>query len=99
MKPNITPTFLWDEVNLRKVEAHDIDPEEVEEVFTDPDQDVRRTRTGEGQKSASLRRYQIIGRTDAGRLLKVPFEIIEGKVRPVTAYDAGKRDYQLYWKA
>jgi hypothetical protein len=44
------------------------------------------------------RKIEIIGHTESGRLLKVPFDVIGGRVRPVTGYDAGKRDYALYWR-
>ncbi|UCH24805.1 MAG: BrnT family toxin [Trueperaceae bacterium] len=86
--------FIWDEINLRKVERHRLTPEEIEEVFTDPTGDVRRTRKSVGGQV----RYQIIGRTESGRLLKVPFEISKRGIRPITAFDAGKRDYHLYWR-
>jgi len=29
------PDFIWDEVNLEKIALHDVEPYEVEEVFTD----------------------------------------------------------------
>ena len=89
------PRFVWDHINRRKVQAHQIEEDEVEEVFTDPDVDIRRTRKGEGR---GLKRYVATGRTESGRLLKVPFELVEGGVRPVTAYDAGARDYRLYYR-
>lgn len=88
------PFFIWDRVNRRKVEAHQVEPEEVEEVFEDPDRYIRRSHSG----ATDHKRYFILGRTYSGRLLKVPFEVLEDGVRPVTAFNAGKRDYALYWK-
>ena len=56
-----------------------------------------RARKGKTVASKDLKRYTIIGRAYSGRLLKVPFEVLAEGIRPVTAFDAGKRDYALYW--
>ena len=82
--------FDWDENNLRKIRAHRIRPEEVEEALSNGpipiyEQDVQ----GE-------LRYVYYGETESGRLLAVVVIERDGKIRVVTAYDldAGqKRDY------
>lgn len=92
------PNFVWDDTNVEKLAVHDIEPYEVEEVFTDSDRYLRRARKGTASSSVDLKRYTVIGRTYSGRLLKIPFEILPEGVRPVTAFDAGKRDYAVYWR-
>lgn len=82
--------FDWDEHNLRKIRAHRIRREEVEQaVFNDPiliyQQDV------EGEA-----RYVYYSESEAGRLLALVVTERKGKIQVVTAYDldAGqKRDY------
>lgn len=82
--------FNWDESNLRKIRAHRIKPQGVEQALSNApiliyEQDV------EGEV-----RYVYYGETDAGRLLAVVLVERGEKIRVVTAYnlDAGqKRDY------
>jgi uncharacterized DUF497 family protein len=82
--------FDWDANNLRKIRAHRIKAEEVEQALSDApiaiyEQDV------DGET-----RYVYYGETDAGRLLAVVLVERAGKIRVVTAYglDAGqKKDY------
>ena len=82
--------FDWDESNLRKVRAHRIKAEEVEQALSnDPiliyEQDV------EGEV-----RYVYYCETNTGRLLAVVIVERGAKIRVVTAYglDAGqKKDY------
>jgi uncharacterized DUF497 family protein len=80
----------WDGNNLRKIRAHRIKAEEVEQALSDApiaiyEQDV----DGEA-------RYVHYGGTDAGRPLAVVLVERAGKIRVVTAYglNAGqKKDY------
>ena len=82
--------FDWDRSNLRKIRAHRIKRDEVEQsLFNDPipvyEQDV------EGE-----RRFVYYGETNAGRLLAVIVTERGDNIRVVTAYDldAGqRRDY------
>ena len=82
--------FDWDENNLRKIRAHRIKPEEVEQSLSNSpipiyEQDV------EGEL-----RYVYYDETDSGRLMAVVAIERGDKIRVVTAYDldAGqKRDY------
>lgn len=82
--------FDWDASNLRKIRAHRIEAEEVEQALSnDPipiyEQDV------DGEV-----RYVYYGETDSGRLLAVVLVERGETIRVVTAYDldAGQRkDY------
>ncbi len=85
--------LVWDRINLRKILAHRVEPEEVEEAFTDTRGQIRRVGRG-GQ----LRRYQLIARTESGRYLRVIFERLPEGVRVVTAFDADDKDHRLYWR-
>jgi uncharacterized DUF497 family protein len=84
--------FEWDENNLRKIRAHRIKRDEVEQALLNGplpvyEQDV------EGE-----RRFGYYGETTAGRLLAIVVTEREGNIRVVTAYplDAGqRRDYLL----
>jgi hypothetical protein len=84
------PVFDWDDNNLRKIRAHRIKAEEVEQALSnDPiliyEQDV----------GAEVR-YVYYCETNAGRLLAAVLVERAGKIRVVTAYDldAGqKKDY------
>jgi uncharacterized DUF497 family protein len=87
---NGSAVFDWDKNNLRKIRAHRIKPEEVENALSsDPiliyEQDVQREA-----------RYVYYCETASGRLLAVVLVERDDKIRVVTAYDldAGqKRDY------
>jgi uncharacterized DUF497 family protein len=82
--------FEWDKHNLRKIRAHRIKPEEVEQGLSNHpiliyEQNV------EGEP-----RYVYYCETDSGRLLAVVMVERGEKIRAVTAYDldAGqKKDY------
>lgn len=82
--------FDWDESNLRKIRAHRIKPQDVEQALSNApiliyEQDV------EGEL-----RYVYYGETDAGPLLAVVHAERGEKIRVVTAYtlDAGqKKEY------
>lgn len=85
--------LIWDRINLRKILAHRVEPEEVEEAFSDP---RRYSRRSGGTKEQ--RRYLVIGRTESGRYLRVVFEPLPEGNRVVTAFDASESDQRLYWK-
>jgi len=87
--------FEWDRNNLRKIRAHQIKREEVEQaLLNDPipiyDQDV------EGEV-----RSVYYGETNAGRLLAVIVTERGNSLRVVTAYDldAGERRHYLQRRA
>ena len=82
--------FEWDEHNLRKIRAHRIGREEVEQALSnDPILIYEQTVQEEV-------RYVYYGESEAGRLLAVVVTERKEKIRVITAYDqdAGqKRDY------
>ena len=82
--------FEWDEHNLRKIRAHRIGREEVEQALSnDPILIYEQTLQEEV-------RYVYYGESEAGRLLAVVVTERKEKIRVITAYDqdAGqKRDY------
>ena len=87
---NGSAVFDWDRNNLRKIRAHRIEPEEVQEALSSApiliyEQDVQ----GEA-------RYVYYCETASERLLAVVLVERDDKIRVVTAYDldAGqKKDY------
>ena len=85
-------TFEWDDGNVYKVWNHEIDEDEVEEAFADPArlQTAARNRPGE-------RRWALIGATEQGRVIFVVYTRPRaGRIRVVTAYEAGEREHRRY---
>ena len=82
--------FDWDQSNLRKIRAHRIKRQEVEQALAnEPILIYEQDAEGEA-------RYVYYGETDAGRPLAVVLVERAEKIRVVTAYslDAGqKKDY------
>lgn len=82
--------FDWDEHNLRKIQAHRIKREEVEQALSnDPILIYQQNVEGEA-------RYVYYCESDSGRLLAVVSTERKKRIRVITAYDldAGqKRDY------
>jgi uncharacterized DUF497 family protein len=82
--------FEWDEHNLRKIRAHRIGREEVEQALSnDPILIYEQTVPEEV-------RYVYYGESEAGRLLAIVITERKQRIRVITAYDqdAGqKRDY------
>jgi uncharacterized DUF497 family protein len=82
--------FDWDAGDLRKIRAHRINTQEVEQALSnDPIQIYEQDVEGEA-------RYVCYGESDSGRLLAVVVVERAEKIRVVTAYDldAGqKKDY------
>lgn len=83
--------LIWDRINQRKILAHRVELEEVEEAFLDPKRFRGRTGRGKG-----VRRYRMIARTESGRYLRIIFERLPEGIRVVTAFDASDSDYRLY---
>ncbi len=82
--------FEWDRNNLRKVLAHGIKRDEVEQALANDPIPVYR------QNVAGEERYVYYAETNAGRLLAVVFTERDDRIRVITAYDldAGqRRDY------
>jgi uncharacterized DUF497 family protein len=84
--------FDWDEHNLRKIRAHRIKREEVEQSLSNDPILIYEQKVGEEV------RYVYYGESDIGRLLALVITERKEKIRVVTAYDldAGqKRDYLM----
>jgi uncharacterized DUF497 family protein len=82
--------FDWDRNNLKKIRAHRIRAEDVEQALArDPILVYEQDADGE-------ERYVYYGETEGSRLLAIVLTERDGKIRVITAYDldAGqKRDY------
>ena len=82
--------FDWDQNNLKKLRAHRIKVEEVEQaLFREPILIYEQDAPGEA-------RYVYYGETERNRLLAIVLTERDDKIRVITAYelDAGqKRDY------
>lgn len=86
--------FEWDEGNSFKSPAkHGISPEETEEVFL-----LRQAAPLGVQISpeAPEERLGIIGPNYSGRILQVVFTLRGGKIRPISARPAGRKERRLY---
>ena len=80
--------FEWDDGNeLHLALGHGIEPEEAEEVLALSPL-VKKTKKGH---------YAAFGRTAAGRLLVIVFEIRgQGQIRVITGWDMKKAERQYY---
>jgi uncharacterized protein len=80
----------WDRANTRHITLHGIVAREVEEVFANDPADIGfETVEGEG-------RWTVIGHTDSFRFLVVVWTMRGEAVRPITAFEAGKRLRDAY---
>lgn len=74
--------FDWDRNNLRKIAAHGIARHEVEEALRGRHRNVgKEVRSGET-------RYSTVGKTKAGRTLKIITARRQGKIRVVSAWES-----------
>lgn len=88
--------FQWDEGNSTKNSAkHAVTVEEVEAVFRS-----RQAAPLGVQVSPAVdeQRLGIVGPTHSGRLLQVVFTLRAGRVRPISARPAHRRERKLYEK-
>jgi uncharacterized DUF497 family protein len=86
--------FEWDEGNRTKNAAkHAVRTEEAEEVFT-----LGQAAPLGIQVSPIVdeERLGIVGTTSGGRILHVVFTLRDGKVRPISARPAHKKERELY---
>ena len=82
--------FDWDNNNLRKIAAHQIEREEAEQALLNESIAIYE-QVVEGEQ-----RFVYYGETNAGRLLAVIVTERSRKIRVITAYDldaSQKRDY------
>lgn len=85
--------FVWDSGNLLKNWiAHRVLPSECEEVFFNQPVLVM----PDHAHSAAERRYALLGRTNAQRLLAVVFTVRRGEVRVISARPMSRKERALY---
>jgi len=83
-------TFHWDSGNTRHIARHGITSGEIEEVFANDPADIGfETVEGEG-------RWTAIGHSDSLRILIVVWTMRGEAVRPITAFEAGRRLRDAY---
>ena len=84
--------FLWDDGNLSKLDAHNLDPEEVEEAMLDPNR-----MSSEAQNTATERRYALLGATTSDRVLRVIYTYRGDDIRVITAFPPSEKEQRRYW--
>lgn len=83
--------FDWDEANLGKLESRGFTVADVESAFLNG----RGTYFPDQQHSQAEPRLWLIGLTDDGRHITVPFTVRDDQVRPITAWTT-KRKYRRW---
>lgn len=78
--------FEWDEWNIDHIAQHDVEPDEVEEVFEDF-HIIRKTRQG---------RRIAYGQTLDGRYLFVVFVYRNSRIYTITARDMTRQEKRFY---
>ena len=90
---NAITGFDWDEGNKAKNwEKHRVDFLECEEVFFNNPLIVG----DDAKHSAQERRYFVLGRSNAGRMLYLVITIRKDKVRVISARDQSRKERQVY---
>ena len=79
--------FEWDNGNTSKVEARGFSVADVERAFLNG----RGTYFPDRQHSGREARYWLIGLTDGGRHITVPFAVRNDMIRPITAWTTKRR--------
>jgi uncharacterized protein len=84
-------SFQWDEENISHLARHRIVPSEVEECFwNDPVLQDYQAADGED-------RWTALGATNSMRVLVLVFTVREGKIRPITGWNADKKTTKKYY--
>ncbi len=82
--------FDWDDENKKHLAAHNLSPEEFEELINNDPLDL------DFEVIANEDRYRSIGLTNGGRILSAVWTIRNGKVRAITAFPAGVSDRKAF---
>lgn len=86
--------FEWDEGNsLKSAAKHGVTPEETEEVFLLGQAAPLGVQVS---PEAPEERLGIVGPNYTGRILQVVFTLRGGKIRPISARPAGKKERTFY---
>ncbi len=84
--------FEWDKGNQSKsLEKHGITAEESEQVFFRP-----YVLKPDGSHSAKENRFNLIGKTDSGKILFMSFTVRNNKIRIISARRADKKERKIY---
>ncbi len=78
-------SFDWDNANVHHLSRHRIQPEEAEECFGN-DPIIREHDVVDGED-----RWTAVGSTNALRILVLVFTVRNGKIRPITGWEADRR--------
>lgn len=81
--------FDWDESNTEHLARHDVSREEAEAFFDFPRHEENQVVKGE------LRTWAL-GKTLNGRYLTLIYTIRNGRIRPITAHTAKRKDRSFY---
>jgi uncharacterized DUF497 family protein len=84
---DVPGSFDWDQANVGKVEARGFSTADVERAFLNG----RGTYFPDRKHSADEGRFWLIGITDDGRHITVPFTVRGDKVRPITAWTTNRK--------
>ena len=82
--------FEWDDDNISLLARNRITPDEIEELF---ERIFLRRRGG----TDAAGRFQVLGRTSAGRYLAIVYQAkAHGVIRPFTGWDMRRQERELY---
>jgi uncharacterized DUF497 family protein len=84
---DILSGFEWDEGNVGKVEARGFTVADVERAFLNG----RGTYFPDLSDSEGEERFWLIGITDDGRHITVPFTVRDDRIRPITAWKTNRK--------
>ncbi len=87
--------FEWDRGNIGKNKKHDIEDQEIEEIFLDQNKAIFKDLL----HSETEERYIILGKTLKDSLLYAVYTIRRRKIRIISARDINKKEVYLYEKA
>lgn len=82
--------FEWDAANVSHIAEHGVEPDEVVDVFYNDHIDYPAYEEG-GET-----RYDVVGRTDNGRILLVVYTLRESAIRVVTAFRPNEADIRAF---
>src|SRR4051794_10017034 len=86
-------SFVWDAGNTTKLWVkHQVRPYEVEESF----QDSNAVITRDDVHSLVEDRYILLGKTRKMRLLYIVFTVRAGRIRPISARSANRKEVAIY---
>jgi uncharacterized DUF497 family protein len=86
--------FDWDDANIGHIADHEVTPEEAEHVVLDDPMEL------DYEVENGEERWNYVGETMAGRILRVSITLRGERVRVVTAFDPSPLQVRVYikWK-